>query len=125
MAGWVKEDLARKITQAQADVVFGELNTPMEDRVTKDDTRSEEVKLIDTHFPAAKPEEFSIPYFTPGQAPPVMPKELQQFDQSARTWLAGAQFDRTLGNSLVTTISRVAQHTKTMTPDQLDTYGEN
>lgn len=52
-----------------------------------------------------------------------MPKELQQFDQSARTWLSGAEFPRDLGNSLVTAIERVAQHTKAMTPEQLETYG--
>lgn len=42
MAGWVKEDLAKgKMTQAQADTVFGELKTPMDQRAP--DTRSDEV----------------------------------------------------------------------------------
>ena len=52
-----------------------------------------------------------------------MPKELQEFDQHARTWLSGAEFPRDLGNSLVTTIERVAQTTKAMMPDQLEQYG--
>jgi hypothetical protein len=69
------------------------------------DTRSDEVKQLDRDFPPAKESDFIIPYFTPGQAPAVMPKDLQAFDTSARAWLAGAQFDRTLGNSLVTQIS--------------------
>ena len=50
--------------------------------------------------------------------------ELKQFDQSARAWLADAQFDRMTGNSLVNTIDRVAQQTHKMTPEQLQFYGE-
>jgi len=56
MADWTKQDLAKgKISQADADKIFSDLNTPLENRVTKDDVRSDEVKLIDQHFPAAKP----------------------------------------------------------------------
>ena len=38
-------------------------------------------------------------------------------------WLSGAEFPRELGNSLITNIERVAQQTKAMTPDQLESYG--
>ena len=52
-----------------------------------------------------------------------MTKELQQFDSSARTWLSEAQFDRTLGNSLVTAIERTVQQTKHLTENELEDYG--
>ena len=52
-----------------------------------------------------------------------MTAEMKQFDHSAHTWLSGAEFPRALGNSLVSTIERVAQQTKAMTPDQLESYG--
>jgi len=85
--------------------------------------RTDEQKLIDQHFPAAKPEEFSIRYANPGQPWPQMTPELKQFDTTARTWLSGAEFPRELGNSLIGQIERVAQTTKAMTPDQLESYG--
>lgn len=59
----------------------------------------------------------------PGREPQVMPKELTEFDQSARMWLASAEFPRELGNSLITPIERVAQQTKAMTPNELEAYG--
>jgi hypothetical protein len=52
-----------------------------------------------------------------------MTKELQQFDTSTRTWLSEAQFDRTLGNSLVTVIERTVQQTKNLTENELEDYG--
>ena len=59
MAGWIKADLAAgKMTQAQADQAFTELNTPLAQRGP--DTRTDEQKTLDTHFPAAKPDEFMI-----------------------------------------------------------------
>ena len=122
MAGWVKEDLAKgKMTQAQADRVFGKLKTPMDQRAP--DSRSDEVKALDTAFPQAKESDYNIPYFLPGQAPPVMPKALVEFDQSARSWLAAAQFDRTLSNSLVNAIAKTVQTTKGMDANQLEQYG--
>ena len=124
MAGWIREDLAKgKMTQADADKAFDELGTPLDQRTTPADTRTDEPKLIDQHYPVAKPEEFSMRYADPGQPAPPMTKELQQFDSSARTWLSQAEFPRELGNSLITNIERVAQQTKAMTPDQLESYG--
>jgi hypothetical protein len=121
MAQWAREDLlAGKITQAQADKQFAELNTPLDQRGP--DTRSDEEKLLDKQFPPAKPEDYRIQYYTPGQAPPVIPKEVKEFDQHARSWLSGAGFPRDVGNSLVNAIARTAQLTKDMTPDQLQRY---
>jgi hypothetical protein len=50
----IREDLAKgRISQAIADARFAELNTPLDQRVTPDDTRTDEQKLIDSHFPVA------------------------------------------------------------------------
>ena len=120
MADWVRKDLASgKITQANANKIFNDLNVPLDQRVTPADTRTDEQRLIDEQFPAAKESEYLIRYYTPGQEPRVMPKELQQFDQSARTRLNQAEFPRELGNSLVTAIERVAQPTKHMDANRL------
>jgi hypothetical protein len=62
-------------------------------------------------------------YFKPGQSAEETP-ELKAFDQSARGWLAGAQFDRTLGNSLITAVERVTDRTATMNETQLEAYGQ-
>lgn len=121
MIEWEKENLAKgTITPEEAAKRFDALGATAEQRAP--DTRSPDVKQLDEHFPPAKESDFIIPYFTPGQAPPVMPKELQQFDTSARAWLSGAEFPRDLGNSLITTIAKVAQQTKAMTPEQLESY---
>ncbi|HEX7094178.1 MAG TPA: hypothetical protein VF205_10945 [Nitrospiraceae bacterium] len=57
MAEWAKQDLlSGKITQAQADQQFTELNVPIEQRGS--DVRTDEQRLMDAHFPAAKPEDY-------------------------------------------------------------------
>jgi hypothetical protein len=123
MAQWTREDLKRgKITEAQATAIFNDLGTPAEQRIITENTLSGEQRLLDHHFPQAKPEDYSIRYFRPGEKGEMTP-ELQQFDQSARTWLSGAEFPANLGNSLITNIEKVAQTTKDMTPDQLESYG--
>jgi hypothetical protein len=120
MAGWIKADLAAgKMTQAQADKAFAELNTPMEQRLP--DASSDEEKMLDKQFPVAKAEDFIIRYGL-GQELPMTP-ELKQFDSSARTWLSGAGFPRDVGNSPVNAIAKTAQLTKDMNADQLDQYG--
>ncbi len=124
MAGWTRADLqSGKISTEQAEKIFDDLGTPADQRVTPPDTRTDEQRLLDTHFSGAKPEEYQIRYASPGQPWPEMTPELKQFDTTARTWLSGAEFPRELGNSLITNIERVAQVTKAMTPDQLDSYG--
>jgi hypothetical protein len=45
---------------------------------------------------------------------------MKQLDMNARTWPAGAEFPRDLGNSLVSTIERVIQQTKHMDENQLE-----
>jgi len=120
--GWIKDDLAKgKMTQAQADAAFTELNAPIEQRGP--DTRTDEQKELDHHFSAAKPEDYRITYGDPGQDPPEMTPELKQFDQSARRWMSSAGFPRDTGNSLVAAIDKTVQATQHMTADQLETYG--
>ena len=92
-------------------------------RLTVDSPMCRNIKLLDQHFPAAKPEEFLIRYGEPGQVAPPMTPELQQFDTSARSWLNQAEFPATIGNSLITTIAKVAQQTQHLSADQLESYG--
>lgn len=124
MASWVKEDLAAgKISAEQAANIFDDLGVPLDQRATPADTRTDEHKLIDTQFPAAKPEEYQIRYADPGQVAPPMSAEMKAFDSSARTWLSQAEFPANLGNSLITTIAKTAQATKHMNATQLEEYG--
>jgi hypothetical protein len=124
MAGWVKEDLAKgKITQAQADKIFDDLNVSAGQRVTPADQRTDDQRLIEEHFPAARESNYTISYYPPGQAPPVLPKEVAALDTNVRGWLAGAEFPRDHGNSLVSAVSKVLERTHAMNADQLDQYG--
>jgi hypothetical protein len=71
MAKWAREDGASgKITPEAAAKIFDDLGTPPDQRVTPAETRSDEVKLLDQHFPAAKPEDYQIRYTDPGQFAP-------------------------------------------------------
>ncbi len=83
--------------------------------------KTPEQQRLDALHPPAKASEYTIRYGKPNAEVKQTP-ELQQFNQSARTWLSGAEFDRTTGNSLVNLIDRTVQKTHTMTPDQLDYY---
>lgn len=119
-AKWTREDLAAgKISSDQAERTFDDLQTPVKQRAP--DTRTDEQKMLDTQFPTTKPDEFIIRYGGPGEDV-VMTPQLKAFDQSARAWLSEAGLPRKLGNSLVTTIAKVAHTTKDMTPDQLESY---
>ena len=121
MAGWIKADLTSgKMTQAQADRAFAELNTPPEQRGP--DTRSEEAKELDRHFPTAKESDYTIRYGRPGEDVKETP-ELKQFDASARTWMATAGMPKEIGNRLVNAIAKVTATTQHMSADQLETYG--
>ena len=53
----------------------------------------------------------------------MIPPRMIEFDQAARGWLSAAEFPRDLGNSLITSITKTAQATKEMTPDQFESYG--
>jgi hypothetical protein len=52
-----------------------------------------------------------------------MTPELKQFDTTARAWLRSAGMPRELGNSLISTIAKVAQQTQHMTAGELEMYG--
>jgi hypothetical protein len=120
-AEWAKADLrAGKITQAQADKQFAELNTPLDQRGP--DQRTDEQKALDQQFPPAKPTDYRIAYGEAGREPASSP-ELKAFDTNARTWMSTAGMPREIGNSLVTAIAKVAQQTKNMNADELDSYG--
>lgn len=96
--------------------------TSPEDRAL-DGLKTPEQQQLDTLHPPAKASEYTIRYGgSSGEM--VHTPELKQFDQSARAWLSGAQFDRMTGNSLVNTIDRVAQQTHKMAAEQLDYYGQ-
>jgi hypothetical protein len=125
-AQWIeieKDNLAAgRITLEEANKRFESLGAAPEQRAP--DTRSDEIKQLDAHFPPAKAEEYLIRYGEPGQPYPTMTEETKQFDTAARTWLSAAEFSRELGNSLITQIERTGRATRGMTPDQLITYGE-
>jgi len=121
MMGWLKQDLAQgRISPEQAAKAFDQLQATEEQRGP--DTRTDEQKALDKQFPLAKESDYVIRYGEPGQEP-TMTSELKQFDTSARAWMSGAGLPRELGNTLVNTIAKVAQTTKAMTLDQLESYG--
>jgi hypothetical protein len=122
MIGWVKADLAAgKLSPEKAEQMFSELGASPEQRAP--DSRTAAEKELDAACPVARPEEYRITYADVGQDPPVMTPEQKAFDSSARTWLSGAGFPRDVGNSLVSAIAKVTQHTRSMTPEQLESYG--
>ena len=123
LAAWAKEDFAKgKLTQAQLDRQFDDLDTPQEERVLEAPLPPDQQKLNALH-PPERESEYTIRYGGP-DGEMVQTPELKQFDASARAWLSGAEFDRVTGNSLVTTIDRVMHQTHKMTPEQLQFYGE-
>lgn len=81
--------------------------------------------MIDAHFPAAQPRDYTIRYYAPGEEPAVIPKEVQAFDANARGWMSDAGLPRELGNSLVNTLSKAIQHTHAMTAEQRETYKDS
>ena len=124
MIGWIKADLlAGKITQEDATRAFGQLNAT--EAQLAPDTRSDAVRALDQQFPPGKPEDFLIHYDTPGQPFPQMTPEMKRFDDAARGWLAEAGFPVNMGNSLVSTIAKVAKQTQDMSPDELIAFGES
>ncbi len=87
------------------------------------DVRSDAEKEADRDFgPAAKPEEYLLRMYDPGQEPPVIPKEVSAFEANARGWMADAGLPLNLGNSLVNTLSKAIQHTHGMPPEQRELY---
>jgi hypothetical protein len=90
------------------------------------DARTEAEKQVDQEFgPAATAEQFVTRYYTPGQEPPVIPKEIQAFDANCRFWMSEAGLSRELGSSLFTTLSKAIQHTATLTPEQRESHRDS
>jgi len=69
----------------------------------------------------AKPEEYRIQWKAPGDPTPLSP-EMRKFDATVRGWMADAGLSREHGNSVVSIISRLLQHTHAMTPQEIETY---
>ena len=81
-----KDNLAKgTITQEEATRRFDALGATPEQRAP--DTRSEYVKQLDANFPPAKEHEFLVNLYPPGQAPAVIPKEVQTFEANVRAWM--------------------------------------
>jgi hypothetical protein len=121
MIEWEKDNLAKgKITPEEATKRFEPLGATPEQRAP--DTRSDEVKQLDQHFPLAQESDFLLHMYPPGQAPAAIPKEVQAFEANARGWMADAGLSREHGNSVVTILSKVLQQTHTMTAEQRETY---
>ncbi len=95
----------------------------MSDDLTHADTRTDEQKLVAAQFPAAKESDFIIQYYPPGQAPPVLPKELAQFDANARRWMAAMGLSREQGNNMATIISKAIPHTHAVRRATRDVQG--
>ena len=125
-AQWIeleKDNLAQgKITPEEAARRLDALGATPEQRGP--DTRTDEQRLIETHFPVAKPEDYRIAYALPGEPWLPLTKEQQQFDTLARGWMVDAEFPASIGTGLADTISKVAQQTQHMNADELESYGQ-
>jgi hypothetical protein len=89
------------------------------------DVRSPEIRALYAQHPRAKETDFNpIAYYASGQAPAVLPKEIQTFDANVKAWMGpeGAGPTVEAGNSFVTTLARAIQHTHGMTPEPRETY---
>ena len=83
MAKWTKQDLAGgKISQEQADTIFSDLNTPIEERAL--DTRTPEQKQLDRLHPPAKESEYTIRYGGPNAVMAQTPSSSNSINRRAR-----------------------------------------
>ena len=121
MSEWIKQDLAAgKLTPEQADKAFNELGRTPKQRLP--DQRTDEQKTLDKQFPPAKETEYTTRYYTPGQEPSEIPKEVRAFDANVRGWMSDAGLPKSLGDSLFNTLAKAIQHTHTMTAEQREAY---
>ena len=119
MIEWERDNLAKGIiTPEEAAKRFDSLGATPEQRAP--DTRSDEVKQLDAHFPPAKESDYVLHMYPPGQAPAVIPKEDQVFEANARAWMgpSGAGLPVNIGNALVHAIVQSKQATNGMTESQ-------
>lgn len=125
MIEWEKDNLAKgRITAEEATQRFDALGATPEQRIITEDTRTDEQRLMEANFPAASESDFLLRMYPPGHEPPVIPKAVRDFENNARGWMADAGLTREHGNSVVTIISKMLQHTHAMTAEQRETYKE-
>jgi len=122
MTDWTREDVkSGKLSRKQAEKIFDDLAVP-EDQRTTEEVRTDEQILLDQHFLSRG----ATGRLRDSVEPPRRPHAAVARNESPRhvgPWLAGAEFPRELGNSLISTIEKVAQQTKAMSPEQHEQYG--
>ena len=108
------------MSQAIAEEAHDQIQTPIDQRAP--DNRSEALKELDRAAPPGKETDYAIRYGIPGQDPPPMTKELKEFDSTARSWLARAEFSRENGNSVIRAIEQTVNTTRHMNAEQLEQF---
>lgn len=107
------------MSQAIAEEAHDQIQTPIDQRAP--DNRSEALKELDRAAPPGKETDYAIRYGIPGQDPPPT-KELKEFDSTARSWLARAEFSRENGNSVIRAIEQTVNTTRHMNAEQLEQF---
>lgn len=121
----MREEVASgKLSADAAAKTFDQLGIPMDQRGLNPDQRSVEQQQLDAQFPPAKASDYVINYFTPGQAPPVMPKEVKAFDASGGYYQSHAAVQHHSTRSLVNSVEAVITATHKMNESELVAYGE-
>ena len=108
------------MSQAIAEEAHDQIQTPIDQRAP--DNRSEALKELDRAAPPGKETDYAIRYGIPGQDPPPMTTELKEFDSTARSWLARAEFSRENGNSVIRAIEQTVNTTRHMNAEQLEQF---
>jgi hypothetical protein len=122
MKGWLQEDFTKgKPTQEQFNRALEELRAGAPEP-QQADTRTPAQRELDRQFPPAKPTDYTVRLTPPGSETTLTPK-MQHFEGMTRTWLAGAEFPKPLGDSLVSQVDQVLRTTGTMNDEQLEEYG--
>lgn len=121
MVGDIKAQVLKgTMSQDTADQAYDQIQTPVDQRAP--DNRSEALKELDRTAPPGKETDYAIRYGIPGQAPPPMTNELKEFDSTARSWLASAEFPRENGNSVIRAIEQTVNITQHMNAEQLEQF---
>lgn len=122
MATWLRQDLdAGKLSRERFDESMRQLG--VDPATVPPDTRSKEERQFDEAFPTAKPGDFTLRWFPPGQDQELT-EPMQQLDTNARTWLSGAGFSKETGDSLVRQIDRVVGETVKLTDADIEARGQ-
>ena len=107
------------MSQAIAEEAHDQIQTPIDQRTP--DNRSEALKELECGPPGIETDH-AIGHSIPGQDSPPMTKELKEFDVTARSWLASAEFSLENGNSLIRAIEQTVNTTQHMNAEQLDQF---